>query len=120
MNRNRVSSAPATTTRLLASEWFERDRLVKGDLIMRRVLENLSRGVVLKRRVPKRFGSMSSFVFAGASLRCLKATLKSSAPLFEAVGELVKPGEVIRDIGASVGLFSFCAAYMAGRARARC
>jgi FkbM family methyltransferase len=81
---------------------------------MRRVLENLSRGVVLKRRLPKRFGGASIFVSPDASLQFWKPTLESSTPLFESVAELVKPGDVIWDIGANVGLFSFSAAYLAG------
>ena len=82
---------------------------------MRKLLQRLSRGVVLKRRLPKRFGAARIFVSPDASLRYWKPTLENTDPtLYNSVEELIQPGDVVWDVGANVGLFSFTAAFRAG------
>lgn len=83
----------------------------------RQLAERLSRGVVLKRRLPREFGGGLIFVSPDAGLRyCRTNLVKADALLFQMVRELVRPGDVVWDIGANVGLFAFAAAHRAGSA----
>ncbi len=82
---------------------------------LRRVAEAISRNVVLKRRLPKEFGRTTLFVSPSASLRYWWPSLARTNPLLlRFAREFVKPGSVVWDIGANVGLFSFAAASKAG------
>ena len=70
---------------------------------------------MLKRRLPKQFGGAQILVSPDASLRYWKPTLENIDPrLFDSIKELVRLGDVVWDIGANVGLFSFTAAHVAG------
>ncbi len=82
---------------------------------IRAVVEKLSRGCVLRRRMPARFGGSRIFVSPDAALSYWRLDLsKVSKGLFEFAEEFVKPGDTVWDVGACVGLFSFAAAGMAG------
>lgn len=83
--------------------------------LVRNLLQRLSRGVVLKRSLPERFGGATLFVSPDASLRYWKPSLETADPkLYDSVAELVKPGDTVWDVGANVGLFAFTAAHYAG------
>jgi FkbM family methyltransferase len=82
----------------------------------RRLAEKLSRGVVLRRRLPARFGGLPIYVTPEAGLRYWGAMSRIDSVLYEMAEELVKAGSVVWDVGANVGLFSFCAAARAERA----
>ncbi|MGD0893176.1 MAG: FkbM family methyltransferase [Terracidiphilus sp.] len=79
--------------------------------IPRTMLERISRGRILQRRLPAEFGSAPIVVSPDAGLRFWKTQLRSD--LFDFAAEFVKPGSVVWDVGANVGLFSVAAAHRA-------
>jgi FkbM family methyltransferase len=83
--------------------------------MLRRVAELLSRGIVLRRRLPREFQNLPLYVSPEASLRYWRSNLATVDPmLFDMAREMVKAGQVVWDVGANVGLFSFCASALAG------
>ena len=87
-----------------------------GGRVLRSLLERLSRGVVLKRRLPAEFGGLALFVSPDASLKYWKRDIrKTDSALLDAAKSLVGPGDVVWDVGANVGLFSFASAGLAGK-----
>lgn len=75
----------------------------------------MSRGIVLRRRLPKKFQKLPLYVSPEASLRYWRPNLGSVDPLLFCMAlEMVKVGHVVWDVGANVGLFSFCASALAG------
>lgn len=82
---------------------------------IRVALERLSRGVVLERRFPRAHGGASIWVSPDVSLRFWKHNVESfDANLVLLARELTRPGDIVWDIGASVGLFALAAAFTAG------
>ena len=84
-------------------------------MIHRDLAERVSRGVVLRRRLPTRFHRLPLFVSPEAGLRYWRRDLrKVDQMLFRMLEELITPDSVVWDIGANVGLFTFGAAALAG------
>ena len=84
-------------------------------MILRQLAERLSRGVVLRRRLPREFKSLPMYVSPEAGLRYWRRDLSSVDPMLSRMArELVTGGSVVWDVGANVGLFSFSAAALAG------
>jgi FkbM family methyltransferase len=83
---------------------------------VRGLIENLSRGVVLRRRLPRQFGRLPLYVTPEAGLRYWGPMSRVDSVLYSMAEELVKPGSIVWDVGANVGLFSFCAAALSGTA----
>lgn len=82
---------------------------------LKEIMERASRGVTLRRRLPSDFGSASIYVTPESMLRFWRPSLqKVDPPLFATAQKFVKPGDVIWDVGANVGLFSFAASWMSG------
>jgi FkbM family methyltransferase len=81
---------------------------------LRRLAEKLSRGVVLRRRLPAEFQRLPILVTPEAGLRHWLGPSRVDPHLFRMAGELVEPGAVVWDVGANVGLFAFSAAARAG------
>ena len=84
-------------------------------MAIRRLVEHLSRGVVLRRRLPIRFGRLPIYVTPEAGLRYWGAMSRVDPVLYSMADELVKSGSVVWDVGANVGLFSLSAAANAER-----
>ena len=83
---------------------------------MRRLAEIASRGVVLRRRLPVRFGRQTMYVSPECGLRYWRFDLERIDPvLFDVAERFVHHGDVVWDIGANVGLFAFAAAHRAAR-----
>jgi FkbM family methyltransferase len=82
---------------------------------LRRLVERLSRGVVLRRQLPREFQRLPLYVSPEAGLRYWRTNLLTVDPMvFEMALEMVKAGQVVWDVGANVGLFAFCASALAG------
>lgn len=82
----------------------------------RRLLERLSRGVVLRRRLAARFGGATLYVSPEhGGLKYWRRDLERiDPPLLALAEELVAPGATVWDLGANVGLFTVPAAHRAG------
>lgn len=83
--------------------------------IPRRAAERLSARVVLRRRLPKQFKGLPIYVTPGCGLRYWGDLSKFDSMLYRMAEELAKPKAVVWDVGANVGLFTFCAAALSGR-----
>jgi FkbM family methyltransferase len=83
--------------------------------LLRSLAERASRKVVVRRRLPDRYGGGSLYVSPDASLRLIRMDLSQTDPnLVRNADVLVHPGDVVWDVGANVGLFAFIAAARAG------
>lgn len=81
---------------------------------LRRLAENFSRGVVLRRRLPAKFGRLPIYVTPESGLRYWGPVSRVDPMLCSMAEELVMPGSIVWDVGANVGLFSFCSAACSG------
>jgi FkbM family methyltransferase len=82
---------------------------------LRRAIERLSRGVVLRRRLPAHLGGQVLFVTPDSALKLWLPGLERADPLLLGwASELVETGATVWDVGANVGLFAFAAAFLAG------
>ncbi len=83
--------------------------------MLRGMIEHCTRDWVIRRRLPAEFARAPLHVTPSAGLRYLFRSMDSvDTVLLDLVREVVQPGDVVWDIGANVGLFSFAAASRAG------
>jgi len=79
--------------------------------VFREILKRMSRGIVLQRRLPNVFGGIPILVSPDSALAYWRRDLGRVDPyLLSMARELVRPGMMVWDIGANVGLFAFAAA----------
>jgi FkbM family methyltransferase len=81
---------------------------------LRKLAERLSRGVVLRRQLPGDFQRLPLYVTPEAGLRYWGGLSGVDRHLLRMARELVRPGTVVWDVGANIGLFAFSAAAMTG------
>jgi FkbM family methyltransferase len=83
--------------------------------VIRALLERLSRGRVLRRKLPAAHGGHALYVSPDAAMKLWQRDLGAVDPfLLKMAAELVQPRMVVWDVGANVGLFAFAAAFRAG------
>ena len=81
----------------------------------RATLENVSHRVVIRRRLPSPFRAARIYASTEGGLKYLRPRMSDVDPsLLRLVEEEVRPGSVVWDIGANVGLFTFAAAVASG------
>ena len=84
-------------------------------VVARRLLERMSRNIVLERRLPKRLGGARIFVTPDSALRFWSWSVESAQPLLLRWAERhVHVGDTLWDVGANVGVFAAAAASRAG------
>lgn len=84
--------------------------------LLRTVAERLSRGRSFRYRLPQIYGGCRFYITPEAGLRYWmpRRGIKADETLLGNAAETVKSGNVVWDVGANMGLFSFAAAGLAG------
>jgi FkbM family methyltransferase len=83
--------------------------------MFRRLLERITRGMVLRRSLPTRFGSRTIYVSPDARLAYLfRPVGRTDARLLAWAVERVGPGDAVWDVGSNCGVFAAAAAILAG------
>ncbi len=83
--------------------------------MLRSLVERLTLHLVFQRRLSREFGAAALYVSPAAGLKFLaKPLAHADPPLLGLARDYVRPGDVVWDIGANVGLFAFAAAARAG------
>src|SRR5580658_4411669 len=86
--------------------------------MLREITERLSRGRSFRYRLPQVYGGCRMVLTpeAGLSYWLPSFGVRASESLLKNAAETVKPGVVVWDVGANMGLFSFASAGLAGAA----
>lgn len=84
---------------------------------LRQLAAKLSRRLVLRRRLPDRFGGAQLLVSPGAALTYFYSLDRANwHDLYEFADHAIQPGDTVWDVGANLGVFGFAAAHRAGPA----
>ncbi len=81
--------------------------------MLKTVAERLSRGRSFRRRLPSAYGGCRMHISPECGLSYWFG-LQPSAKLLDNAAETIRPGNIVWDVGANMGLFSFAAAGLAG------
>jgi len=82
---------------------------------VRTLVETSTRRWVYRRRMPSSFGGAAFYVSPSAGLKYLFKPMETvDRDLLHSVDRLVHPGDVVWDVGANIGLFTFAAAARCG------
>jgi FkbM family methyltransferase len=82
---------------------------------IRKLIEHLARGRVIRRKFSKRFGEAQIFVTPECALRYLHPNIEAVDPiLLRNAEEFITSGSCVWDVGANVGILSFAACGLAG------
>ncbi len=83
--------------------------------MIRRIVERLSRHVVLRRKWPAELGGGHIYVSPDALLKVwTRSASEIDRELVQSARALVKPGDRVWDVGSNLGIFTFAAAHLAG------
>lgn len=81
----------------------------------RSTAERFTHRMVIRRRLPEPFPRLPFFVSSEGGLHYLRPTLRNVDPmLLGVVRRCIRPGQVVWDVGANVGLFSMAASAVIG------
>jgi FkbM family methyltransferase len=80
---------------------------------LRTLAETATRGIVFRRRLPPEFGSRRIYVSTEGGLRYLRRDMWKIDPVLLQAATLLTSSDVVWDIGANVGLFTFACAHRA-------
>jgi FkbM family methyltransferase len=81
---------------------------------LRTLLEHYSRGRILRRRLPQKFGGCRMLLTPECGLSYWLGIGSSAQKLLQNAVETVRPSSVVWDVGANMGLFTFASAGLAG------
>jgi FkbM family methyltransferase len=84
--------------------------------MLRTTLEQVTHPFAIRRRLPPPFDAARIYATTEGGLRYLRPNMGDVDPVLLGLAEeLISPGDIVWDIGANVGLFSFAASVAAGR-----
>jgi FkbM family methyltransferase len=83
---------------------------------LRSALEHVTHPFAIRRRLPRPFDAARIYASSEGGLRYLGPRMKRVDPaLLRLAGELIRQGDVVWDIGANLGLFTFAASVASGQ-----